>query len=476
MYAVAIWHAREVAVESARREADNLAQSLAQQASDTVEIAEGALAEIVGRVEMEGTSPEARVLLSEDMAQAIVAMPRLHMLLIVDEKGRLLLDATSSASRDDLNFRDEEYFRYHSAIPSRGAFVSGPVRSKTDGTWVLVVTRRIDHSNGNFAGVVVAQIALDYFVQTYNSIDIGPAGVIALVRDNGTMLTRRPQAQAYMGRSIAKAALFRPPLSDASSGVDLARSPLDGVNRINAFRRLGSHQLIVIVGLSEADFLSHWRAEAVDNAIATLVIVALIAGLGTFLTKQIEQRRIAEDSLSRLALLDGLTGIANRRQLDDVLEREWLRAIRDRAPLAALMIDVDHFKDYNDRYGHAQGDDALRSVAATISLSIRPTDIVARYGGEEFAVILPATDPRNAASIAERIRTALVHRSIPHAGATQGTITVSIGIASLLPTRLDAQSALIEAADAALYEAKRLGRNCSIGAERCAAPSTSAQT
>jgi diguanylate cyclase (GGDEF)-like protein len=204
--------------------------------------------------------------------------------------------------------------------------------------------------------------------------------------------------------------------------------------------------------------------------------VTMIAGLGTFLIKQIEKRRKAEDSLSRLAMLDGLTGIANRRQLDDVLEREWLRAIRDGKPIAALMIDVDHFKDYNDRYGHAQGDDALRSVAATIASNIRPTDVVARYGGEEFAVILPATDPHRAVAIAERVRLALVQQNIPHTGTVQDSVTVSIGIAGLVPTRVGLQSSLIEAADSALYDAKRLGRNRSVEAEQKTLPSSSAQT
>jgi diguanylate cyclase (GGDEF)-like protein len=476
MYAVTTWHARDVAVDSARRESANLAESLTQQASDTVEIAEGALAEIVGRSEMEGISPEARVLLTEDMAQAVVAMPRLHMLLIVDEHGHLLLDATSSASREDLNFSDSEFFKYHRAVPSRGVFVSGPILSKTDNTWVMAVTRRIDHSDGRFAGVVVAQIALDYFAQTYAGMDIGASGVILLVRENGTILARQPAQQAFVGRTLTNSRLFSAPLRDASSGIYITRSPLDGVQRVYAFRRLERAQITLLVGLSEHDFLTHWRADAIRNAIATLVIVTMIAGLGTFLIKQIEKRRKAEDSLSRLAMLDGLTGIANRRQLDDVLEREWLRAIRDGKPIAALMIDVDHFKDYNDRYGHAQGDDALRSVAATIASNIRPTDVVARYGGEEFAVILPATDPHRAVAIAERVRLALVQQNIPHTGTVQDSVTVSIGIAGLVPTRVGLQSSLIEAADSALYDAKRLGRNRSVEAEQKTLPSSSAQT
>ena len=159
---------------------------------------------------------------------------------------------------------------------------------------------------------------------------------------------------------------------------------------------------------------------------------------------------------------DGLTGIANRRHFDVAIEKEMRRAMRTGSPLSLLMIDIDHFKDYNDHYGHQQGDDCLIRVAAELAAMLqRPTDLLARYGGEEFAAILPDTDPAQALRMAEAIRQRAAELRIPHAktGNDVKHITVSIGIATQHPQQPLAISALIGAADRALYLAKGAGRN-----------------
>jgi diguanylate cyclase (GGDEF)-like protein len=160
---------------------------------------------------------------------------------------------------------------------------------------------------------------------------------------------------------------------------------------------------------------------------------------------------------------DGLTGIANRRHFDVAIEKEMRRAMRTSSPLSLLMIDIDHFKDYNDHYGHQQGDDCLIRVAAELaSMLQRPTDLLARYGGEEFAAILPDTDATQALHMAEAIRKHAADLRIAHAktGNAVKHITVSIGIATRQPQQPLAISTLIGAADRALYMAKGAGRNC----------------
>ena len=164
--------------------------------------------------------------------------------------------------------------------------------------------------------------------------------------------------------------------------------------------------------------------------------------------------------MAQLALTDGLTGIANRRQLDDVLARAFPIARRDGEPLALLMIDADNFKHYNDHYGHQSGDDVLRSIAKAMVECIRPSDLAARYGGEEFAVVLPRTELVDALTIAERIRAAVVAAGLPHAGVNAGIVTISIGVAGVRPTGECDHGTLVLAADRALYCAKRSGRNC----------------
>ncbi len=187
--------------------------------------------------------------------------------------------------------------------------------------------------------------------------------------------------------------------------------------------------------------------------------------------RDISERRAAENQVAMLNLelaeqanTDGLTGLANRRCFDATLEQEWRRAARDETPLALLMIDVDRFKLYNDRYGHQQGDECLRTVATTMAqVARRPADLTARYGGEEFVVLLPGVDEAGAAAIAARMLAAIRATGIEHAAnPPPGVVTASIGVASVLPRPGRAESSaatLIERADAALYQAKRTGRD-----------------
>jgi diguanylate cyclase (GGDEF)-like protein len=165
--------------------------------------------------------------------------------------------------------------------------------------------------------------------------------------------------------------------------------------------------------------------------------------------------------LERLALVDGLTEVANRRGLDEALDREWRRARREGASLAAIMCDIDHFKTYNDNYGHGAGDVCLRQVAQTLHLTLaRPGDFVGRYGGEEFLVLLPNTDQAAARDVAEKLRRAVFEKGLPHAhSSVADRVTLSLGVAARVPAGEDAPERLLKAADQALYRAKQAGRN-----------------
>lgn len=171
----------------------------------------------------------------------------------------------------------------------------------------------------------------------------------------------------------------------------------------------------------------------------------------------------ANRELSRLSSLDGLTGIPNRRIFDDVLLREWRRAERRAAPLSVLLIDIDHFKEFNDHYGHQAGDDCLRRVAAALAASLRrPSDLAARYGGEEFGIVLAETDAQGAQSVARLALESVRALKIAHKGSrTEAVVTISIGVATAAPQRGDdaGWQTLLAAADAALYDAKHGGRN-----------------
>ncbi len=169
----------------------------------------------------------------------------------------------------------------------------------------------------------------------------------------------------------------------------------------------------------------------------------------------------ANEELRKLTNLDGLTSIANRRYLEDTLRREWRRCQRNNSPLAAIMIDIDHFKHYNDHYGHIAGDQCLREVAQVLQKGMRRlSDSLARYGGEEFVCLLPDCTAEAARKVAEVFSARLHQLGIPHETSPIGPIlTVSQGVASMVPCRDIKGSELIRRADQALYQAKLWGRN-----------------
>jgi diguanylate cyclase (GGDEF)-like protein len=180
------------------------------------------------------------------------------------------------------------------------------------------------------------------------------------------------------------------------------------------------------------------------------------------LVERSQQLEIANKRLEQLATLDGLTNIANHRRFKEFLAQQWHHSHREQQPLSMLLMDVDYFKLYNDTYGHQGGDSCLKQVAAVLGETIkRTTDLAARYGGEEFVVVLSNTDKSGAMVVAERIRALVEELQIPHMASTINPyVTLSIGIASVVPNHENQAEDLIAAADRALYHAKENGRNC----------------
>jgi diguanylate cyclase (GGDEF)-like protein len=168
-----------------------------------------------------------------------------------------------------------------------------------------------------------------------------------------------------------------------------------------------------------------------------------------------------EELLERLANVDGLTEISNRRSFDQYLDQEWRRAKRHSAPISLILMDIDHFKKYNDNYGHGAGDTCLRQVAQALRGALhRAGDMVARYGGEEFAAVLPETKLEDAASVAEKMREAVAALAIPHLFSEVGDIvSLSLGVVDAVPAEDSSPEKLLKAADVNLYKAKESGRN-----------------
>ncbi len=263
--------------------------------------------------------------------------------------------------------------------------------------------------------------------------------------------------------------------------MDIVMPEMDGIEAcrlIKSFEYLRDIPVIMVTATMQMKELQMaFAAGAIDYITKPLNKVELLARVSSALKlkREIDNRKAREQELlkltqrleelnqmlQRLSSLDGLTGVANRRHFDLVLKQEWRRAIRDATPLSLILIDVDFFKAYNDTYGHQMGDECLKRVADSLKGVLkRPTDLIARYGGEEFVVLLPKTDIEGTSALAEEMRTAVEALRIAHARSqVTDRVTISLGVATIVPNRDSSSTELITEADRALYGAKQEGRN-----------------
>lgn len=449
------------AQQDATRRATTIAQLIDADVLRTVELYDLTLQGLIAaslRDDLKQMPPQVRHLVLFDRSTAARFKGDI---LLLDKHGDVLADS-SLIEPKPANFADRDYFVAHVFNRDTGMFISRPFKPRCDcadsDQWRISFSRRISSPSGEFMGVAVASMRLAYFDELFNSLNIGSDSTLNIINNDGILLAQKPYLQSdAIGKSFASRPNVVRILHEGSGSFNSVSS-IDHRQRLYTFSRVGNLPLTVIVALSGAEVFGTWERTAMVISGATGVLCIGLLWLTWLLCRELRLRHNAERELAQLAATDALTGVANRRTLDQALRHEWFRAQRSAKPLSLLMIDADHFKAFNDRHGHQGGDNALRSLAQVISNSVRrPADLVARYGGEEFSVILPETDSEGAQQIAEHIREAV--EQLPWVTDAEKPMTVSIGISTWTSASEISLEQLLFAADKALYQAKDAGRN-----------------
>ena len=579
--------ARDRQLESAQDATTNLARSLADHAESTLRVAELTVSALISLLEKDGTDRASLAAIHATLSETLPTSGRLQDAMVFDGHGRFMVGANATFMEPS---GAAEAIEWHREQVTTDVHVGPPVKGWVASGWSILLSRRLNETDGSFLGVAIVAIDMDYFAKTYHALRLGPQGAIALTSGRGQLLARTRTAPETIGTDVSNGSFFRHYALHGPVGPMTVDSPIDGIRRQGAYRAVAGYPLVVFVALAVDDVLAGWWRDTLMYGAAVGLLVLCTAMLGVRLSQLVRSHRLAaraaqaserlyrllavngtdvivqlgadlrhryvspasqdvlgyapemmlnrsagdnvhpddqaavadmmaelrstdeprsvtfrfrrpegtyiwleasvralsggdgfvgalrdvsarvavqaklhdaNNRLQRLVMLDGLTGIANRRCLDKFLEREFRRASREEQPLAVLMIDADRFKLYNDTNGHQAGDECLCAIAAAIQRVMRRAgDLAARYGGEEFAVLLPHTDEAGAAAMAEMIRAEVQALAIPHAGSSTGMVTISVGVAVAHPGRDAATAgALLAAADAALYRAKSAGRN-----------------
>ena len=436
--------------ELARQSLENLASTIDSDISRNVEIFDLSLRAVASDMvapEIKDVSKPIRHLILFDHA---ATARHFGAIQVFDTAGRLIIDASTLDPLPEY-YGDEEFFQIHRNQPDAGLFISRPMLHH--GAYAIVLSRRITGLDGGFLGVVAGSIRFSYFHELFGRLTLGPDDAITVLRPDATVIMRRPFDLDVIGKNIGDVPGVMRALSEPK-GWYAGSGTMDGVKRLLVWRD-GTKPLVVLVGKPWSDIFSLWRTEVIRIGAIMLALILFVLAVTLFLAREIGHRARAEDKLEEMATTDALTGLKNRRKFDTEIDSEWRRATRHKMPVSLLMIDADHFKSYNDTFGHQAGDQMLVGIAICISDSVRRAgDCAARYGGEEFAILLPGLSPAEAMGVAETIRLKVQQWSD---GPT--VTTVSIGVASLTPVASLDWSILLNAADKALYAAKAGGRN-----------------
>ena len=380
---------------------------------------------------------------------------RINIRFNSSEGGLFIPPSVSTTPLGDMSDRD--FFIAANAAKTPTMFIGAPMFTKVMQRWIVPLSYPL-RSRPHGISVITAAIPFAVMEDIYEAARDKPGGSISLLRRDGVLLARAPRIEAMIGKSLAGGKVLAKLLAQSERGVGVEQhGQVDGRSRIFAYSQVAGFPLVVVATADMADVLQPLVAYAWQVvAWAALMSLAVLV-IGRRALRDLVELAQTRQALSVEARTDALTGVANRRSFMPQAEDELARAQRYKRDLAILMLDLDHFKQINDRFGHRRGDQVLQRAAAATQSVLRSSDLLARYGGEEFVVLMPETAASEATKVALRIQEAIRAIAIVDG---QDTITVraSIGVASLLGTDTRVES-LLQRADEALYTAKHQGRD-----------------
>jgi diguanylate cyclase (GGDEF)-like protein len=438
---------------------------------------------------------------------------------VVGPNDRIVCSTRPAAA--GLNMSDRDYI--HAARESRGFVLSDYIMSHSYDQPAVIAAYSMLGKDEHVDSIILAPLDLNWVGHLADAIAQRAGASIFLIDSKGTVLTGIFNRDNIVGRNFGDNPLIQEALSQTDGTT--TKAGLDGIRRIFAFMRMPGTEAHVVVGFEEREVLGRIDRE-IGIAYAELFLFGLFTLLATWiggeklvvepikalartaarigrgehevrgkpdnwaaefvplaaaledmasqLATREQEMQTTNSNLEKLASIDGLSGLANRRSFDARLDAEWQRARSYGLTIGLMMIDVDHFKLYNDHYGHLEGDNCLKQIGSILTSGIRgDKDFIARYGGEEFVVLLPEASSDRVFDVAERLRATVAAQRIAHQQAPSGYITISIGVVSFPPAEGQSAKSLIESADEALYEAKRSGRNIVVSAlaDQCSAVS-----
>lgn len=391
-------------------------------------------------------------------ARMVAQFPYVASIVFLDAAGVVRVSPTGEA-RAGQDYSPADFFREQISGALVGPYLAFTLASRKGlPDYQIAISRRMTF-DGQFKGVAVVFIRLSDFRDQFTNINIDAGNMLALVHESGQILTRKPSRDGQGDFGVRLNAEDRERFVADSEGTFVAESPADGRERLFVFQRLPEWPLVLIFGVPVTRVYGEWRQRMTLVGVAAGVVCAGFLFLGFRLRRERIRRAEAEAALERLSMTDFLTGLANRRRFDEVLQREYRRSMRMGTWLSVVIIDADRFKALNDRFGHSAGDETLKMIAGAITQNVRRvTDLAARLGGEEFAIVLPDTSAAAAFDVVERIRRIMEERTGTEQGPPATTISAGIACTKDRPPP-DSIRSLIESADQALYRAKNLGRN-----------------